>query len=282
MKKIGFIDYFIDEWHANNYPDFIAKTALKDEFCVHMAWEEITPPGKRSLKEWCRDLSVQSASSIEELVEACDCLLVLAPSNPEVHERLAEIPLKSGKPLYIDKPFAPDPATAARIIKLAEKHGTPLMSSSALRFGSEIQGFLKEHSGMKAETVFVSGGGSSFQEYSIHQIEMAVMLMGQGAKYLTQLGSANSDILLVEYLDGRQAFFNRYEPQGFGIRVQYERRKNFIADNMGDFFPRFILAMLEFFKTGQSPVPKEETLEIVRIMEAGIKALKSPGVRMTI
>ena len=23
MKKIGFIDYYLDEWHANNYPQFI-------------------------------------------------------------------------------------------------------------------------------------------------------------------------------------------------------------------------------------------------------------------
>lgn len=27
MKKIGFIDYFLDEWHANNYPDWIRETA---------------------------------------------------------------------------------------------------------------------------------------------------------------------------------------------------------------------------------------------------------------
>lgn len=24
MKKIGFVDYFLDEWHANNYPVWIA------------------------------------------------------------------------------------------------------------------------------------------------------------------------------------------------------------------------------------------------------------------
>ena len=27
MKKIGFIDYYLDEWHANNYPGFFKEAA---------------------------------------------------------------------------------------------------------------------------------------------------------------------------------------------------------------------------------------------------------------
>ncbi|MCF6175148.1 MAG: hypothetical protein L3J71_05240 [Victivallaceae bacterium] len=31
MKKIGFIDYHIDEWHANNYPKWIRESSRKNE-----------------------------------------------------------------------------------------------------------------------------------------------------------------------------------------------------------------------------------------------------------
>ena len=27
--KIGFVDYYISEWHANNYPDWIAQMSEK-------------------------------------------------------------------------------------------------------------------------------------------------------------------------------------------------------------------------------------------------------------
>jgi hypothetical protein len=91
-KKIGFIDLFIDEWHANNYPQWIRESALKDEFEVAMAWEKYTPEGKKDLKQWCAEQNVTPASSIAEVVEKCDCICVLAPSNPEVHEELAELP----------------------------------------------------------------------------------------------------------------------------------------------------------------------------------------------
>jgi len=36
-----------------------------------------------------------------------------------------------------------------------------------------------------------------------------------------------------------------------------------------------IHAMLDFFETGQPPVPKEETLAIMALIEAGRKALAS-------
>ena len=31
MKKIGFIDNFLSEWHANNYPDMIRKNPRAQE-----------------------------------------------------------------------------------------------------------------------------------------------------------------------------------------------------------------------------------------------------------
>lgn len=40
-------------------------------------------------------------------------------------------------------------------------------------------------------------------------------------------------------------------------------------------FTRLIDAMMNFFETGLSPVPKEETLEVMALIEAGEKALEN-------
>ena len=32
MKKIGFVDLFIDEWHSNHLPEWISQAVRKDEF----------------------------------------------------------------------------------------------------------------------------------------------------------------------------------------------------------------------------------------------------------
>ena len=42
MKKIGFVDYYISEWHANNYPAWI-KSACEElgaDYQVAYAWAE--------------------------------------------------------------------------------------------------------------------------------------------------------------------------------------------------------------------------------------------------
>jgi predicted dehydrogenase len=277
MKKIGFIDYYIDEWHANNYPKWFSEAPLKDKFTVAYAWEEAPKEGLRPLKKWCDDFKIAPAKSVEKIVEDCDALCVLAPSNPEVHERLAEIPLKSGKPVYIDKPFAPDRAAAERLFSLAEKHKTPLMSSSALRWGSALQKAVREtFKEKKPDFAGARGCGRSFWEYSIHQVEMITALLGTGAQKLMQCGNDSTNHMVIEYSDGRRACMTLMPDQGFQISAANDKNAVVISE-MSDFFPGLIDHMLRFFDSGVPPIDKNETIEIAAIVAAGIKALKKPG-----
>ena len=282
MKKtIGFIDLFIDEWHANNYPRWIRESALKDEFEITLAWEKATPAGKRDLKTWCGEFGIKPAASIAEVVEKCDCICVLAPSNPEVHEELAELPLKSGKPVYVDKPFAPDRAAARRMFDLAEKYNTPLMSSSALRFGNELIAAKKT----LPDPVVVStcGGGGNFPEYAIHQIEMIVSMLGTGAAALQVCGNADHLTVTVRYPDDRLATMNYAALWGFSLAAARKRQCCDKPEDvcqlatMTDIFPNLLLEILKFYKSGKNLIPKEETLEIAGILGACVKGMGKPG-----
>ncbi|HAH87034.1 MAG TPA: oxidoreductase, partial [Armatimonadetes bacterium] len=207
-KKIGFIDYYIDEWHSNNYPRMISEGAYKDKFEVALAWEEITPEGKRPLDAWCREMGIGKAESIEQVVEECDCIVVLSPNNSERHEARGALPLKSGKPVYIDKPFAPSLKVAKRLFAKADKYGTPLMSSSALRFGSHLDNALKEIGTEQVKFASERGGGMSFKVYCIHQLEIIAMTMGMGAKRIMQCGNGSWELMTIDYGDGRRAAAN--------------------------------------------------------------------------
>lgn len=275
-KKIGFIDYSIDEWHANNYPAMINNSSHKDEFTIHLAWEEITKQGARNLKQWCKDFNIKAASSIKQVVEECDCIIVLAPSDPQVHEQLSDLALRSGKPVYIDKPFAPDAATAKRMIDKATTYNTPMMSSSALRFDTELQKAVYQTlGGDKAYFASTLGGGSSFWEYSIHQIEMLVMLLGTGATRVMQCGRGDSELMLIEYPDKRRGVMNRMKCCEFQVAFEYGNEECQVIKEMPDFFQCFIEAMLEFFVSAKSCVDLEETLEVAALVSTGIKALDS-------
>jgi GFO/IDH/MocA oxidoreductase family protein len=273
MRKIGFIDLFIDEWHANNYPKMIRESRFKDQFDVTLAWEEAPLAGGKPLADWCREQNVAPAASIEQVVEDCDAIVVLAPRNPEVHARLAKLPLRSGKPVYIDKPFAPSLKKAGRIFERADKHATPLFSSSALRFGSGIGKLVDDLGGSPATFASTRGGGASFEEYGIHQIEMLVMMMGTAPVRVMQCGSDKADLLVVEFAGGHRAVANLVGCYPFQAECRCPDGKRLAVEKMDDFFPRLIDAMLEFFVTGVPPVPKKQTLAVATILQAGIKAL---------
>ena len=83
MKRIGFVDYYISEWHANNYPAWIK--AANPEFEVTHAWAEldVSPVDGITTAQWCDKFSVTQCNTIEDLCKSCDFIMILAPSNPE-------------------------------------------------------------------------------------------------------------------------------------------------------------------------------------------------------
>lgn len=46
MIKVGFIDYYLDEWHANNYVHMLHDYSNGEVEAVY-AWAEIDSPGGR-------------------------------------------------------------------------------------------------------------------------------------------------------------------------------------------------------------------------------------------
>lgn len=279
MKKIGFIDLFIDEWHSNNYPAWIEKSSRGNAFEVFSAWEEQQKEGRRGLTEWCRDMKIHPVSSLQEVVEQCDCFFVLAPANPEAHERLAELPLASGKPTYIDKPFSVDLAMGERLFERAERYHTPLMSSSALRFADRLQEIRKESAPL--DFAATTGGGSNFPEYSIHSIEMIVSAMGPEVESVCVQGSPSRLSATLFFPDGRLGVIS-YSP-GFqfsfhGLAGKQDRSIPVCTHH----FENLLEAVLEFFETGVSPIPKKETLAVAAIRSAVVEGMKNLGVRIPV
>lgn len=277
MKKIGFIDFFLDEWHANNYPEWIRNncTSVGRDCELTYAWGETASREGIDTSSWCNRYGIKELPSIEALVEKSDYIIVLSPDNPEHHERLSRIPLMSGKPVYIDKTFSPDLASGVRMFELAGQHGTPVFSSSALRFSKELSD-CRESKINKASLEYVATTGpGKYQNYSVHQFEMIVSLLGPGAARIKSLSSAACPMLVVEYSDGRRASFLQMQQAPFQVFIQQKDGNGEFISECSEMFPRFINSMMNFFETGKPPVPKEETLEIMAIIEAGRKALQN-------
>lgn len=271
MKKIGFIDYYLDEWHANNYPEFF-ENATGGEIKVCIAYGKIdSPVGGMTNKEWSEKYNIPLASSIEEVIEKSDCIIVLSPDNPEMHLELTDLALKSKKPVYIDKPFSLKKEEADAMFKKADSYGTPCYSSSALFFADELKKIKKE-----GITRINSIGCGEFEIYAVHQLEQIVFLMGTEAKRVMYLGDNLHPSLLIEFEGGKTAQISHFTDQAFTMTIGYDDRSVNLLKIEKDFWPNCIRSMLEFFETNVPPVCHSQTLAVVGIIDAGIKAKKSP------
>ena len=270
--KIGFIDYFLDEWHANNYPKFIADECGGD-FEVAYAYAEIDKPDGLTTDEWCEKYGVTRCNTIAEVVEKSDCIIVLSPDNPERHLDLCREPLASGKPVYVDKTFALTKEIAKEIVEIGESHNTPFFSTSALRFATELKDISQDG------ICFInSRGPGNFDTYAIHQIEPIVVLMGSEVERIMSVGSGKYESMVIEFSGGRRAVMSHYGWTGvdFEMTVNYTDGTTKKVPAMSDFFPNFIKSLCHFFKTGEIFANHDETVAVMGIIEAGNKALKNP------
>lgn len=272
MKKVGFIDYYLDQWHANNYPEFIKKASNgRYEVCYAYGMIDSQLEGGLTNKEWAEKYGIELLDSIEEVIEKSDVLIVMSPNNPEMHEELCDLPLKSGKRTYIDKTFAPDRETALRIFANAEAHNTPCYSSSALYFSTE----LKDIDTSKIYKIYSRGPGV-YEIYSIHQIEPVLKLMKTDPKRVMFLGDKAHPSMVIEFADGRLAQIHQGIWIDFEIAVVDEENTMNIHTIKSDYFMLFIESLVEFFDTGVVPVSHQQTVNVISVINAGRKAAEKP------
>ncbi|MBQ7293697.1 MAG: hypothetical protein IJW79_08150 [Clostridia bacterium] len=261
MKKIGFVDYYISEWHANNYPGWIKN--LDCGYEVTHAWAEldVSPVDGRNTAEWCDQFCVEKCNSIDELCQKCDCIIILAPSNPEKHLRYAEEVLKHGKPTYIDKTFAPDYEPAAKIFDMAKRYYTPFFSTSALRFAEE----LKELEG--GDNFIITGGGSNFPEYCIHTVEMAVKLLDDKFENTNVFSQGNQRICSITTAHGKKATLIYAPPLPFSVACDRADGKAVYVKITSDFFANLMKDIIRFFEDGKVSFDTTQTLEVIKMRD---------------
>ena len=270
MKKIGFVDYFISEWHANNYPAWIERICgeMGLDYKVSYAWAEmdVSPVDGVSTDEWCEKFGVKRCLSIAELAERSDYILILAPSNPEKHLEYAKVALKFGKRTYIDKTFTESPDAADEIYALSEKYGAPIFSSSALRYATEL-----DELGSVTE-LCTTGGGRDINEYIIHQVEMIVKKLGVGFLDVKATAQGENTVFDIFYPDNRRARMIFGEKLGFTAAGNTDGSSPIQIKS--PFFEGLISDILRFYSSGEVSFDKKETLEAMRLREAAIAAME--------
>jgi predicted dehydrogenase len=264
-KRIGFVDYQLENFHANVYLKAYRNELKSRGWTVTGCWGLDGEVGRG----WAKKNDVPWFDSAGALNEQVDCYMILAPGNPELHLQLCEKVFPFGKTTYVDKTFAPDLATAKQIFSLADKNKTAIQTSSALRY-TNVQMHVKEVGPASVKHIITWGGGTSFGEYAIHPVELLISCMGPEAQSLMRRGDALYSQLLVNFSGGRTGVANVYThgETPFAASVTTEKETKVIQVDASKIFIDMAAAVLDLFESGKPNIDRNQSLAIRRILDA--------------
>ena len=156
---------------------------------------------------------------------------------------------------------------------IAEASGTPCYSTSALRFADEYKAIDRS-----TVTAITSVGPLGFETYAIHQLEPIVMLMNEKVKRVMYIPGEKWYSAVLEFVDGRVATLAGFmDGAPFQMNIASSAGNKTITVE-SNFFHNFIVELVDFFMNGTAKVPHEETLTIMAVRGAVLKAHETPNV----
>jgi hypothetical protein len=232
--------------------------------------------------EAIRAKGVEIVDTIPQLLAKVD-VVMLESVDGRIHLKEATEVIKAGKPLWIDKPVAGSLADAIVIFELAKKHHVPVFSSSALRYGTEIQALLKSEELGKIVGASTWGpcsattGTPDLFFYGIHGVEPLFTLMGTGCVTVSRAVTKDCDFVTGIWKDGRVGTYRGIHKGKSSMGAMVFGEKAIMPVTKAGDYNELCVEVGKFFKTNQPPVSAEETIEIFTFMEAADESKRQNG-----
>nr|WP_246021431.1 Gfo/Idh/MocA family oxidoreductase [Paenibacillus lentus] len=230
----------------------------------------------RYRNELVSQYGVQMLDSIEAVAEASDAIMIESVDG-STHLEQFRIVAPYGKPVFIDKPFTTSLEDAYEILALAERNKVTIMSSSSLRYAEALTNAVQlEELGeiigadVRGPMPFVQGQADYFW-YGVHSVEMLFAIMGQGCRKVHTICSGDHEVIIGCWSDGRIGTVRgRRQGGGFGAVIHRHRGSDYVDIQTGSkpYYESLLEQVIDFFRTGHSPVSLKETLEIIGFLEA--------------
>ena len=284
--KIGLIG--LDTSHVTAFTRILNDVTAKDYIAgakVVAAVKDSSPDIESSYsrvekytKELTEKYGVKIYPTVAELCQHVDAVM-LENVDGRPHLKHAAAVIMAGKPLFIDKPLAGTLEDCVEIYRLAEQHEVPVFSSSSLRFAKNtLAARAGEYGKVQSCETFSPAHLEPHHPdlfwYGIHGVESLFTVMGPGCVAVQRGTTEDGKIEVIgTWKDGRTGIFR--EGKGYGGMAQCAAGEKPVGAYDG--YAPLVAVVVEFFKTGKSPVPARETLEIYAFMQAADESKAAGG-----
>lgn len=243
------------------------------------------------------DDEVEGFVRMFDLDKKCDSLLELVESvdigfihscNWDKHAQLAKPFIDAGKPVFIDKPIAGNPADCRYFEEVAEQ-GAVVLGSSSARYAEEVMALSGKKGGEAGDilNVFGSCGVDEFN-YGIHIVEAIGGVVGTGAVSTQFVGKAQHEnkkceTYFVRFENGVTAIYNNFSGQWqpFDITAMTSADTFSFRIDSSRIYGALLERIFDYMETGKNRLcPVKGLTESVRIMLAGRISREKGGVQV--
>lgn len=273
-----FNGYDKKEMEACPYPaiaDYLSKEPPEsfgiDGAKVTHIWTDDPEDAKKVAKT---SLIPNIASEPEDVIGCVDAVVIATDKGFEHAERSRPF-IEAGIPVFIDKPLTDNDTDLDQFCKW---HGMdkPFMSSSCMRYSKEYAPYRMSVNNL-GKLRFVSiTTPKTWERYGIHALEGIYPILGPGFVSVRNTGDAERNIVHLKHRSGTDVIIAAISDMygAFGL-LQLCGTRDSATAVMKDSFYSFRKQLEEFvtyLRTGNQPFPFSETVEMMKIIIAGIKS----------
>lgn len=213
----------------------------------------------------------------EEMIGQVDAV-ICATDRGDEHVRRCRPFLEAGVPMLIDKPLAASEEDLCTFLKW-RKEGARFISSSSMRYSKGAEPYYKNHYELGELRFIIRPMGKYLETYGIHALENVYPMLGPGFRSAQYLGHGHNSTLYIEHDSGCTVIIPQdRDLRATGMIVMGSGDAVILSD--GDLYYSFkkqLELFVRWLRTGEEPFPFGETIELMKILIAGLRSRSEGG-----
>jgi predicted dehydrogenase len=261
------------------------------EYLSRQPKEALGIPGAHVTHVWCEDPEaaqlVSQASLVPNVVaHATDIIghvdaVVIPTDRGEEHVERARPFIEAGLPVFIDKPLADNEADLRQFVRW-QRQGKPILSSSSMRYSREYADCRARIKSLGELRLITMTTPKSWERYGMHALEGVYPFLKPGGwREVANTGTEKANVVHAHHESGVEVVLAAVSDMyaAFGCLNLYGT-KGTLQGKCEDTYFSFKAQLeqyIKYLRTGAPPFPFEETIELTRILIAGIRSRQESG-----
>lgn len=213
----------------------------------------------------------------EEMLGKVDAVICATDVGAEHVQRCRPF-LEAGLPMFIDKPLVTSEEDLRTFLQW-RKEGKKFLSSSSMRYCKSAEPYYANKYEFGPLKFVIRPMAKYLETYGIHALESVYPLLGKGFVSVQHLGEGYKSTLYIEHSSGCTVLITQdKELCATGLIVMGTQGAQVISDSDSYYsFKKQLDLFVRWLRTGEEPFPFGETVELMKLLIAGIRSRQEGG-----